>query len=115
MTINLPDDARADLERRAAAANLRLEEYLLRAAYAVSPDDLKDAPADETIRRWLAGAADNPASVPPEEVERRKQELEAALLAGLASGPGEPITAEFWEERLRRLREKQAARGERQP
>jgi hypothetical protein len=115
MTITLPDDARADLERRAAAANLRLEEYVLRAAYAVSPDAIKDLPIDETIRRWLAGAGGDPATIRGEAIEQRKKELEAALLAGVASGPGEPITAEFWDERQRELRDRQAARGDGRP
>ena len=91
MTIRLPDDLKAELERKAHTAGFAtVAEYLL----SLVPEE--DEGADEVV-----GAAGPPGLSP-----KTRAELEAMLDAGMASGPPIRMTPEFWEERRRVLEER---------
>jgi hypothetical protein len=75
--------------------------------------DLEYSTQDPDYYLRLALAKDgNPAMVSPELLATRKNEIEALLIAGLDSGPAEPMTAADWQEIRKEVRER---RGRRNP
>ncbi|VTU02303.1 hypothetical protein : Putative addiction module antidote protein, CC2985 family OS=Singulisphaera acidiphila (strain ATCC BAA-1392 / DSM 18658 / VKM B-2454 / MOB10) GN=Sinac_0976 PE=4 SV=1: RHH_1 [Gemmataceae bacterium] len=91
MTITLPDEMRAQLERDARAGGFAtVDEYV--------------AEALRTDRSDTAGSG------PPGMSPRSRAELDAMLDAGVASGPPIRMTPEFWQERERELARRMAAR-----
>jgi hypothetical protein len=106
MNINLPEALRLWAEQQAArtgwdGAEAYVAELLRR-----------DRALNESLgplgllRQAMAEEGEDPASIPQERVEQRKQEIDARLEQALASGPAVPVTAEFWEERQRVLAER---------
>jgi hypothetical protein len=89
MTITLPDEMREELERKAKAAGLESVD-----AYIVWLCKLEDTGSADLTAEDLGFGS--------------HQELEAKLLASLASGPPILATPEFWAE----LRKTGAAQGE---
>ena len=91
MTITLPDERKAELERKARAAGFAtILEYLL----SLVPDE-EDESGD--------------VEPPPERTPKDRAELEAMLDAGMSSGPPIRMPPEFWEER-RRVQEERIAK-----
>ena len=94
MTITLPDEMRAELERQAKAAGFATaEEYavqILRAVALADAEDTDDMP------------------VPDELQIKSRADLEAKLLAGLNSGQPIRVTPEFWANLRRRAQKPQS-------
>jgi hypothetical protein len=95
MTINIPDELRDEIERKARTAGF--DDVGLYVAALVIEDE--PIPPDELD---LPG--------PPEIAPRNREELERMLEEGLNSGPPIRVTPEFWEERRRVLEERMARR-----
>ena len=88
MTITLPDEMREELERKAKAGGfLTVDDYFIWLAMTDDPED--------------------PALSPQDLGFRDQAEMEAKLLASLASGPPVLATPEFWDD----LRKEVAARA----
>lgn len=89
MTITLPDEMRAPLERKARAAGFAtVADYLC----------------------WLAAEEDDAEVTPADLGFASAEQLEAKLEAALDSGPPIPVTPAFWDE-LRKDVADRATRG----
>lgn len=97
MTITLPDEWRARLEKRARMWGYPTVEELLLSL-------VEDAEREEEYLANMPG--------PPELTPRNREELERMIEEGTNSGPPIRVTPEFWEERRRVLAERMAKRAE---
>jgi antitoxin ParD1/3/4 len=111
-SISLPDPIHASAQALAEQAGFKsVEEYLADLVRRDLEHRQQEDP-DFILRRALAENGD-PKSVTDEEVQRRKQEIEALLIEGLNSGPAAPMTAEDWAEIRREVRERRERRERR--
>src|ERR1700733_8640735 len=96
MNITLPNPLLAAAEKRAVQAGFRsAAEYVAE----LVRRDLEYSTQDPDFYLRLTLSADgNPASVSPELLANRKSQIEALLIAGLDSGPAEPMTAADWQD-----------------
>jgi hypothetical protein len=110
MNITLPEGLVPWVERQAVRAGFAsAQEYvadLLRRECARQ----QAGEAEQVLREAMAEDGEDPASIPPERVDRRKQEIEAKLLEALEGGPATPMTREDWDELKRRVWERHAGR-----
>jgi len=59
--------------------------------------------AESMLREAMAEDGEAPEAIPSERLARRQREIETCLLEAHASGPGEPMTPQHWEELKRRV------------
>ena len=58
---------------------------------------------DDWIRDLIAEDGEDPARISPAEVEAAKKRIEALLLEGIQSGPGEIMTPARWQAMRERI------------
>jgi antitoxin ParD1/3/4 len=108
MNIVIPDSLRPLLQHRATQAGFNTpDEYVLQVLRA-ELDRGQARSIDALLREAMADG--DSAGVTPEDLGRRKSEIETLLLEGLDSGDPVEVNAEFWQARRQALAERIAAR-----
>jgi Arc/MetJ-type ribon-helix-helix transcriptional regulator len=110
MSIVIPTELLAWAETQAARAGFASASEYVADLVRRDLEQHHDADPDAPLRQAMAEGGEDPATISPERLRRRKAEIEEALLEGLDSGPAREATAEFWEERHRTLEERTARR-----
>jgi antitoxin ParD1/3/4 len=102
--ITLPDSLHEAAEQLAARAGFPSANEYVADLVRRDLEQLQQKDPDFHLRQ---GLAEEGVAVTPEDLAKRKREIEALLVEGLNSGPATPMTAEEWQHIRRELRERQ--------